>query len=325
VEVSPVAIPLAGSLAHARSEISGLAWYGDNLIVLPQYPDFEKRRKIDPGAEPGAFALAKTDILAVLDGTRQDPLPGKKIKWTDVDLVSKLDAQGFSYTGYESIVFVGDTVFVTVETQNKTDKNIMQAYLLAGKIAPDLSAIAIDTSRMTPIKSPAPLNNMSQESMIVADGKLLTFYEANGSGVNPAPVASVFDQKTLDPAGTIPFSNIDYRVTDATPLDGTGRFWAINYQFPGETELLKAPKVDALAQKYGQGETHGKLPQVERLVEFQYSATGITMTDRAPVQLVLVDEATVRNWEGIARLDGRGFLIATDTYPATILAFVPVP
>ncbi len=48
------------------------------------------------------------------------------------------------------------------------------------------------------------------------------------------------------------------------------------------------------------------------------------MNDRAPIQLTLVDEATVRNWEGIARLDGRGFLIATDTYPATILAFVPV-
>ena len=32
-----------------------------------------------------------------------------------------------------------------------------------------------------------------------------------------------------------------------------------------------------------------------------------------------------RNWEGIARLEGRGFLLVTDQFPDTILAFVPYP
>jgi len=30
-----------------------------------------------------------------------------------------------------------------------------------------------------------------------------------------------------------------------------------------------------------------------------------------------------RNWEGIVRLDNRGFLLATDKFPTTILGFVP--
>lgn len=325
-ELSPVTIPLTGTIAHARSEISGMAWYGDNLVLLSQYPDFEKRRNIDPAAEPGIYTLAKKDILAVVDGTRKDPLTGRKIKWLDAGLTAKLDAEGFSFQGYESIVIAGDTVFVTVEGQKKTDQNIMQSYLLAGKIAPDLGAITLDTSKMTPIKSPAPLNNMSQESMIAVDGKLLTLYEANGAGVNKSPVAYAFDQKTLEPVGTIPLTNIDYRLTDATSLDSAGKFWATNYGFPGEKDLLQAPKVDALTQRCQQGATHAKFEyQVERLVEFQYNASGIKLTDRCPIQLALIeDKDKARNWEGIVWLDGRGFLIATDTYPATILAFVPV-
>ena len=32
-------IPLAAPLDTPRAEISGLAWHGDDLILLPQYPD----------------------------------------------------------------------------------------------------------------------------------------------------------------------------------------------------------------------------------------------------------------------------------------------
>ncbi len=31
------------------------------------------------------------------------------------------------------------------------------------------------------------------------------------------------------------------------------------------------------------------------------------------------------NWEAMVRLDDRGFLIMTDRYPSTLLAFVPLP
>jgi hypothetical protein len=38
--------------------------------------------------------------------------------------------------------------------------------------------------------------------------------------------------------------------------------------------------------------------------------------------LQLSDEAA-RNWEGVVRLEDRGFLLVTDTFPRTLLGFVP--
>jgi hypothetical protein len=40
--------------------------------------------------------------------------------------------------------------------------------------------------------------------------------------------------------------------------------------------------------------------------------------------LELVSDDDTRNWEGLVRLDDYGFLLATDKYPRTILAFVPL-
>ena len=117
---------------------------------------------------------------------------------------------------------------------------------------------------------------------------------------------------------------IEYRITDSTDLDGTGRFWALNYFWPGDKTELK-PAADALAAKYGEGSTHARFTTVERLVEFQYTETGISLVDTPPIQLELIDDDNSRNWEGVVRLDGIGFLLMTDTHPETILGFVPAP
>jgi len=60
-------------------------------------------------------------------------------------------------------------------------------------------------------------------------------------------------------------------------------------------------------------------------VEFQYTASGISLVDTPPIQLELIDDDHSRNWEGVVRLDGIGFLLMTDTHPETILGFVPAP
>jgi len=58
-------------------------------------------------------------------------------------------------------------------------------------------------------------------------------------------------------------------------------------------------------------------------VEMQITDEGIALIDQAPIQLDLPGE-DARNWEGIARLDERGFLVVTDKYPQTLLGLVPV-
>jgi hypothetical protein len=144
-------------------------------------------------------------------------------------------------------------------------------------------------------------------------------YEANGASVNLRPVAHLFDLN-LQVQDNLPCPNVEYRITDATPADDNGRFWAINTFFPEDTELQTDS--DPLAAVYGEGATHQQSQVVERLVQFQFSEDGIVFSETPPVQLVLSNDGEARNWEAIALLDSRGFLIATDQYPATILAFV---
>src|SRR5690606_30124468 len=115
---------------------------------------------------------------------------------------------------------------------------------------------------------------------------------------------------------------LEYRLTDATAPDPDGRFWAVNYFFPGDEPVLR-PAADSLALAHGLGWTHRRHRAVERLVELRHDGERIVRTRRPPIQLELLGDDRPRNWEALARLGTRGFLVATDTYPETILAFVP--
>ncbi len=68
---------------------------------------------------------------------------------------------------------------------------------------------------------------------------------------------------------SVPFPTIEYRITDATQLDEQNHFWAINYFYEGDRDLL--PVKDPLTIRYGRGATHRQKRTVERLVEFSYS------------------------------------------------------
>ena len=61
---------------------------------------------------------------------------------------------------------------------------------------------------------------------------------------------------------------------------------------------------------------------MERLIDFEIRNDQIKLSNRSPIQLSL-DKENSRNWEGIVRLDNKGFLIATDKYPRMILGYVP--
>jgi len=171
-------------------------------------------------------------------------------------------------------------------------------------------------------RSPASgLPNKSDEALLVAGDHILTLHEANGAGVNDAPVAQRF-HPNLEPAGSLPFPAVEYRITDATALDRDGRFWAINYYYPGEPELHSLQ--DSIANQYGRGATHTERDGVERVLEFELTEDRISLVDQPPIPLELLPDE-LRNWEGIARLDDRGFLLVTDKFPQTILGFVPAP
>ena len=304
-------IALAGELADRNAEISGMAWYGETLILMPQYPNFY----LEEGTEDNGsiFAIAKADLDAYMSGESFAPIEATKIPFSAPEAYA---IDGFE--GFESIVFDGDNVYMTIEVEGAEG---MYAYIIAGTIAPDLSALTLDTAVMTQIATQSGVENMSDETMFLADGSLVTIHEANGAAVNADPIAHVFGTDLAE-TGTVTLDNVEYRVTDATALDENNNFWMINYFYPGEEVLL--PEVDTVAEMYGEGPTHAASAGVERLVEFSYSADGIAMTDTAPIMMQLMADGNLRNFEGLVRYEA-GFLLATDKYPSTILGFVPLP
>ncbi|GAB4212843.1 MAG: hypothetical protein OHK0022_49220 [Roseiflexaceae bacterium] len=302
-------LPLAGELTGSDAEISGLAWYGDYLIILPQYPDWASS-----GSDGKLFAIPKQQIIAVLDGTSTAAITPQAI----VLVAPGLKAAIKGFQGYEAIGFHGDQAFLTIEAGDGQ----MQGYLVAGEIKPDLSTLIIDTTTVVALNTPAQIENATFESLVVLDDAVGVIYEANGKNVNPQPKLKLFDF-ALRPQPDRSFPAIEYRITDATPLAADNTFWAINYFFP-DRENKYNPAEDMLRTTYGTGPTHAQSSYVERLVELQLTDTGVSLVNTAPLLLQLAGGDDARNWEGIARLDDRGFLLMTDKFPETILAFVSV-
>jgi hypothetical protein len=310
-------IPLSGPIAKAEAEVSGLGWYGDTLIILPQFP-----KRMSKKANGALFALPKVEIIQALQGQGSLPLSPREIPLDSGGLEGNIPG----FEGFEAIDFLGDQIFLTIEAHAVAGMSLpgykagdMMGYLVSGKIAPDLSEVRLDPDSLVINKPQVNLENKSDEALLIWQSQIFTFYEANGAAVNPAPHATLFSPD-LKEVGTLPFPHIEYRITDTATTDSAGRFWAINYFFPDE-DYLKAA-VDPLALQYGKGPTHAVSDFVERLVKFQITPTGIELSSTPPLQLQLLGDGTARNWEGLAQLDETGFLIATDKYPRTILAFV---
>lgn len=303
-EQSVTEIPLLGPLAKNNSEVSGLAWHEDFLILLPQYPE---------RLGNNLFALPKAEIMAFVEGQSQEPLQPQPIELKGIEEIYQIEG----FEGFEAIAFSNNQAFITIEA--KTNPSA-KGYLIAGTLSNDLSELVITPNTQAEILPQSASKNKSEEAIFTTAEQIISIYEVNGQQLNPQPVAHTFNFE-LEPQPTIPFPTIDYRLTDATALDDNNHFWAINYFYPGDDDLFVQP--EPLANQYGQGQSHAEQAAVERLVKFAYTPNGITRVQQAPIQLVLGPEG--RNWEGIARLGDRGFLLITDKHPQTILGFVEKP
>jgi len=307
LEESPVQeILLTGLASESRAEISGMAWCDDqHLILLPQYPGW-----FTQSDEAHVFSVSETQL--------KDFLSGKSTGAIEPDLISfdqgGLNASLPGFEGFEAIAFIEDRFYTLIETH---DKGKMVGYLAMGNVMDDCTQLVIDPSQVVSITPQANLDNMTDETLIIYEGLIHTIYEANGLNVNPKPQVHRFSYE-LEPEADLPLVTVEYRITDATVPDEAGEFWAINYFYPGDTKL--EPATDQIAREFGWGTSHMDAEQVERLVAFNIGAEGITLAGKPPIYLAL-DGDEARNWEGIVRFE-EGFLVVTDKFPTTILAYV---
>jgi hypothetical protein len=304
-ETEILPIPLLGDIAKRNSEISSLCWHKDKLILLPQYPN-------DFGGESGKiFFIDQVTLLNFISGYSTNPiLPD----FYSIDL-SNFEEFFTLGSGFEGIAINGDTVYFSIESMNdgKTE-----TILLRGEIDLETKIIILDENSLTKDPTELFIHNISDESILYYNGNVIPIFEIHGKNINKSPQVSVFDNN-LKFKKKIPFPTIEYRITDVTDVDNSGKFWAINYFFPGDDKKLN-PAIDELARNFGIGESHLLYNPVERLVEFMILEDKIVLSDQVPIYLKLMSDNS-RNWEGIARFED-GFLIATDTFPETIFAFV---
>jgi hypothetical protein len=310
-EVPVFTIPLAGPISSDKAEISGMAWYEDRLILLPQYP----QKFITSAGSHSLFVLSKESILAYITGSTNQPLTPRQVPIN----TQAISGQIPGYEGFEAIAFDGQIVYLTIEANYRGS---MMGYIIKGSVESDLKEIQLDTSSLTSIPNQVQIFNTSNESLLIAGDQILTLFEANGAELNSNPIANIFDKSLLN-NNSVEFPNIEYRITDASAIDESGRFWVVNIFFPAELWFYTSS--DPIAEEFGEGETHTAYFTVERLVELLYNEEKITFTGTLPIQLELIDDFNSRNWEALARLDDQGFLVMTDTYPETILGFIPYP
>ena len=295
--VDPIYITLNGNITNPDQEISGLAWHNDNLILLPQYPS----KKI--------YSIPKQKIVDFLDSSLTTIFPNE-INWK----LSNLEKEIKGFEGYESIVFNDDTFYVTIEAERH---KVNSGFIAYGIIDDNKNEIIINYKSLKKIETPVTLRNMTYETILLYNDSVITIYEVNSINVNQSPVYHQFDKK-LNFHMIKPFPFIEYRITDATEIDSEGKFWVTNYFWPGDYNLIKPDLSYAIITKKD-------IKPVERLLEFQFVDEGIKRTETEPINIKLSEFGDSRNWEGIVRLDDRGFLIVTDKFPGTILAFIPMP
>ena len=309
-EVIVQEIILEGEISEPKAEISGLAWYGDYLILLPQYPH------LFPSEYDGSlYAIPKAKIAEHLNEVPNAPIKPIPISLNAPGLKDMIDG----YEGFEALAFYDNTVFFTVESEVES----AMGYLYKGTISDDMSTITIEVDNSVELPPRAPISNATDETILVTDTRVITMYEWNSSYLKNEPFAYVFDH-SLNLVDSLSFPYVEYRITDATELDENDNFWAINYMWSGDYGENYKP-ADPVIATYGKGETHKQYKTVERLLEFHYSTQGISLVKQPPIQLKLIDDDNSRNWEGIVRYGDQGFIIVTDKFPSTILGFVRMP
>lgn len=309
--VPVILLPLEGPLSDRNAEVSGMTWHEDNLVILPQFPD-----KFADEGMLGFFAVTKQEILAALENEGQAIEP-HQVFCRAPGLAGVV--RGFD--GLEAIGIVGDRYFMTVEA---SEDEVMAGFLVTGThdIVDDM--VVMDMDRLIPIPMGLNIPNVAVESIIIDGDRVITLSEANGLNVNPQPKAKVFNLEA-EFVGSMPMARMEYRLTDASALDNQKRFWVINYYFPLERAKLD-PAPDPELARFGDPESYDPDRCIERLIELRLTDDDrIIRTERPPVNLELLPDGVCRNWEALVRLDDRGFLLMTDKYPGTLLAFVPFP
>jgi hypothetical protein len=299
VPALPTALPLAFDDGATDIEFSGICWWGDELFILPQYPGTGERGVYAIDRDSLARAIAEVEA-----GIEVTPLRPRRILTDPGDVPERIEA----YDGLEALVIREGRCFALAEFGEGTDR--WGSQLVSGSLERDGSVIRFDRLGQTVIGGPQVRENFTHEALVVTEDEVWVICELNGRRIVDRPLLARFDHG-LQPLEPLQMPALEYRVTDATALDGRDRFWVLNIFWP--------PDVETVAPENATG-------PVERLVPLRREGDTIVRDLARPIlDLRAGGDHPMHNWEGVARWGETGFLLVTDSYPENILAYVANP
>lgn len=290
-----------------NAEYSSLCWFEDNLILLPQYPSYF-RSKIDQDV---IFMISKDKLSKAIKRKGKSALEPENIQVINNQTYKILPG----YEGFEGICYDGEFFYLTSEYNSQTN----QAVLVKALLSDDNKKLEILNDQHLIVDLPANVFNASYESIFIYDDYLYLIYEANGINVNKNPIALKIS-KDLESVQNISFEAIEYRITDITSFDKTGRGWALNYFWPGDAPHY-IPDEDTIPNTFPD-ENNEELG-IERIIPLIITDNKIEYdSSRDPIYIKKEIRDFSYNWEGIVKYNNNSFIITTDKFPHTVLRFL---
>lgn len=232
-------IPLPNAISGVGEEYSGMCNYGNRVYLLPQYGDHKTLVKKDNlKGEFLIYSLLTDSISRVVDGKDSALSAYKTLKVINLDKLPE-NVVG-KYEGFEAISIVNNTVFLSIETDDKYEN----CYLLKARLDTVNNQVIVDPLHIVNLKRPELIYNAGFEAVtwLPQEKKLLAYYEYNGMPAGGQ--GYLIDTSFAKKPEAIKAAQLYFRVTDITPgakdaIYGINYFWNGDYKYYLDNDKLK--------------------------------------------------------------------------------------
>jgi hypothetical protein len=306
-------IPLPPALRSINEEFSGIAQYGNRVYILPQYGSYK-----ETGLN-GSFNIYSFIADSINRAIAKKDTSLSSFNTLKVRNLEKLPYHiKKTYQGFETITFVGNTVYMAMETSDTA----ANCYIMKGGIDTVRKEINIDTKNYLQLKRPFYIENAGYESVtwLPKINKLIAFYEFNARpNGNVAYLLDTSLTKEPEPVKT-PF--LYFRNTDAVTARN-GSIYAINYYWDGDyakyldNQIVKSARDDI---KHAVPALNDSLKKDTNYLKSHTFARIIRLKNyrKKKWKQIAVFDGFRNDWEGII-LFNKGALVIADANRNTCL------
>lgn len=317
----PLVLPEA--LRSVTHEFSGMAVHNNRLYLLPQYGSHLSK---SPDSLFLVYTIRTDSIDLAITQPQHSITNYRTIRVRNLDKLPPHVKN--AYDGLESILFVGNRVFFTIESH----RGHPSGFVLCGTPDTKTGDILVDPSRVVTLKRFYDIHNAGYESLtfLISQQKLLAAYEFNASATGN--IAYLIDTSMRETPVVTEFPFAYFRTTDM--VADTNALFALNYYFGGEYHAY----LDSLVISYAANIAED-IPELRENISMnseylnnrkvcllRIMRVNSLQDRRWQTVRVFKDSDCSNNWEGMVKWKN-GFLLISDgngkPFMKTTLQYVP--